>query len=146
MVFEDSYEEELQMDRAFKQKIISSSDNAVWLFVDDQLAGETYGLTPRALKGATGEEIPDLDPHDGKSIYCYSTTVIPEFRGKNLANILKGYWIGYVFGKGHDRIIGHATSEAMYHINRKFAAVFGTRHEHWFDTDRVAHFYTITNA
>jgi GNAT superfamily N-acetyltransferase len=138
MVFEDVFEEELQLDEDEKSKIINAGW-PLWMFVDGELAGETYGIRLRTLK----EEIEDCKNLDKNSVYCYSTALLPKFRGKNLGPILKAYWIGMMRGMHQRAIIGHATSSQAKKLNEMFGAQFGNVHTMWYGTERTAVFYWI---
>jgi GNAT superfamily N-acetyltransferase len=122
MIFEALYEDDLQLDLDEKTELLRHDPLAVWVFVDQVLAGETYGLSPAQILEVLGEEIPDIDPSDDRSIYCYSTTIVPTFRGRGLGTLLKAFWLGMVMGRGRTRVIGHATSPAMYQIDKHFGA------------------------
>lgn len=137
-IFEKQYEKALRNEDEEKDYILSKR-LAVWLYVDGKLAGEAYGIIVK-------EDDEDIEDTVGRpnDIYCYSTTILPAFRGKGLGKILKAYWLGYVWAKYPGRIIiGHATSPAMVKINKQFGARFLGSHEKWYGTDRVAHFYEI---
>lgn len=144
--FEAQFEPTLQIDPEEKKELICASDNAVWMYVDGKLAGETYGLTPSAYAEGSDDEkdvIEDCDPEDDDSVYCYSTTLLPEFQGKGLGKLLKAYWLGVVKSNGHSKICGHATSPAALKLNELFGAEVKSTREKWYDTDRTAHFYEI---
>lgn len=139
-IFEEQYEENLQLEDADKNEILDYG-LAVWMYVDGKLAGESYGIRVRD----DTEEIEDTKNRDPLEIYCYSTTILPEFQSRGYGKILKAHWLGYVRGRaGVSRaIIGHATTESMLSINKQFGAVVLARREKWYDTDRVAYFYAI---
>jgi GNAT superfamily N-acetyltransferase len=143
MIFEASYEENLQLEADDKRPILANGI-AAWLLVDGKVAGETYGITPRSLAIVADDEIEDCDPEDDASIYCYSTTILPEFRGKGLARLLKAYWLGKVAERGFGRVVGHSTSSEIMHINHVFGARDLASHENWYKTSRTATFYEIT--
>lgn len=142
MVFEESFEESLRLDAEDKIPILATGV-AAWLFVDGVLAGETYGISPRALMIVADDEIEDCDPSDDSSVYCYSTAILPAFRGRGLAKLLKAYWLGRVSERGFRRVVGHSTSPEMMTINRAFGCHEITEHANWYETDRTAIFYEI---
>ncbi len=139
MCFDAVYEENLQMDEAEKQDILRDG-LASWMFVDGMLAGEIYGVSAAAVD----EDVEDLTGNDSRTIYCYSTTILPAFQGKGLSKILVARWNGMAAGAGFDKITGHATSPAMVRVRAFFGARFGAVHHKWYDTDRTAHFYEQT--
>ena len=138
LVFEDVFEEELQLDEKEKLELMSYGVSR-WMFVDGELAGETYGIQLNYMH----EKVEDCEKESLESVYCYSTALLPKFRGKGLGPILKAYWLGVMVEKGCHRIVGHATSEQAYKLNAMFGAQFGTVHEKWYGTERKAAFYWI---
>ena len=142
MIFDEQYEDVLQLSLEDKRDLLRHTI-ATWLRCDGELAGEIYGLSPKELWDESDEDIEDTDRADGTTFYVYSTTILPSFRGRGLATILKAYFQGFVTARGYKAIVGHATSPAMVRINEKFGATFGARHENWYGTTRVAHFYRI---
>lgn len=142
MVFESCYEDALQLASEDKTPILANGI-AVWMLVDGELAGETYGIAPRSLAIIADEEIEDCDPEDDASIYCYSTTILPKFQGRGLARVLKAHWLGRVAERGFGRVVGHSTSPAMVNINREFGAFDLASHDNWCETERTAVFYEI---
>jgi hypothetical protein len=136
MAFEAVFEPGLRLDLRYKRSIIKNGI-AAWMFVDDVLAGETYGIRPRDL----GEEIEDVEKRDLDSIYCYSTTILPKFQGRGLAKILKAYWLGMV--APISTVVGHSTSPGMVKINELFGAKHTVKHANWYGTRREAWFYRI---
>jgi hypothetical protein len=143
--FESCYEEELQLDPEEKAEILAAPEQTLclWMFVDGELAGETYGASPHDLFAAIEEEIEDCDKNDPLAVYCYSTTILPKFQGMGLAKILKAYWLGLIKGRGYDSVCGHATTPAMLKINLDFGAQVKAVHSNWYETERTAHFYEI---
>jgi hypothetical protein len=142
MIFDDQYEAVLQLAVETKRDLLRHCFT-VWLFCDDELAGEIYGLSPKRMWVECGEGIEDTNANDDDSLYVFSTTILPAFGGRGLATILKAYFQGYAAALGFSSIVGHATSPAMVRVNRKFGATFGPVHERWYGTERVAHFYRI---
>jgi GNAT superfamily N-acetyltransferase len=140
LCFDRLYEKELQISEEEKQDLLKGAIRA-FMFVDGKLAGESYGKQLKDLD----EEIPDCSGLDPRSIYCYSTTIMPAMRGKGLAKLLKAYWLGMCRGEARDcQIVGHSTSEQMKHINELFGANHAPEpHENWFGSKRKAWFYKM---
>jgi GNAT superfamily N-acetyltransferase len=136
MCFEDVYENSLRLDRDEKTEIISNGV-ATWMLVDGMLAGEIYGVTPAHLD----EDTPDVPKNDPRSIYCYSTTLLPQFQGRGLSKILVAYWNGLARGAGFEKVIGHATSPGIVAVRAFFGARFGATHCNWYGTTRTARYY-----
>lgn len=81
MVFDELFEESLQLDEEEKLTLLQQSTAAVWMLVDGKLAGETYGIPLDKL----AEKIEDCeDNYDSATVYCYSTALLTEFRGRGL--------------------------------------------------------------
>ena len=138
MVFEDVYEEALRMDARFKALVVKQGV-ALWMFVDGELAGETYGVSPAAL-GADPEH---PDAHDPSVIWCWSTTLLPPFQGRGLSRILCAYWLGMVRNSGFRTVKGQATTPAMLTVKRSFGAVVTETEPNYAGTARTAHHYTL---
>lgn len=136
MVFERQYEEPLRLSLAEKTAMRDSGWFAVWMFIDGALAGETYGARLSVLD----EKIEDCAEEPMSAIYCYSTTLLPSFRGKGLAELLKAFWLGMTYPA---TIVGHATSPAAWRLNEKFGAAEVCRHAGWYGTEREAVFYRL---
>jgi GNAT superfamily N-acetyltransferase len=139
MSFEECYEDSLQLDLDEKTELRDSNWLAVWMMIDGVLVGETYGVRLRDLD----EEIEDCDDLPSDTIYCYSTTILPPYRGKGLSKVLKGAWLGMCLAQGVRNIVGHASSDEARRLNQSFGAEFIAEHERWYDTDRRASFYRI---
>lgn len=133
MMFEDCYEPELAMTLEEKREVCKIP---VWLYVNGLIAGEIYG----AFVDDIEEPIPDVGVADRKSVYCYSVTVLPQYRRRGLGSILHAYWLGMCHGK---TVIGHATSDEMMSLASKFCARFFNSHANWYGTNRIATFYKI---
>lgn len=147
--FETVYEPGLQLEDEDKNWLIQHG-LAAWLLVDGKLAGETYGAvvrdileeeTPEEYEGSDLEWYTDVCDYP-EALYCYSTTVLPEFQGKGLGQLLKAHWLGLASPLGV-KTIGHSTSPQMKAINSKFGANHLCRHTKWYGTDRVAWFYEV---
>ena len=142
MLFDREYEEVLQLTLDDKRDLLRDMI-AVWVRCDGELAGEIYGISPKRMWQQHKQSIEDTKKTDGKSLYVFSTTILPRYRGSGLATILKAYFQGFATAKGFKAIIGHATSPAMVRVNEKFGATFGQVHANWYGTQRVARFYRI---
>lgn len=140
LVFEDIFEEELQLEEKEKVELLGSA-LARWMYVDGELAGETYGVQLNYLH----EKIEDCEKESLDTVYCYSTALLPKFRRKGLGAILKAYWLAVAKERGVRRVVGHATSEQAKKLNEMFGANFdyGSQHLNWFGTKRTAIFYWI---
>lgn len=136
MVFEKQYEETLRLSLAEKTTMRDLGWFAVWMFIDGALAGETHGARLSVLD----EKIEDCAEEPMGTIYCYSTTLLPPFRGRGLAEALKAFWLGMTYPA---TIVGHATSPAAWRLNEKFGAVEVRRHDGWYETNREAVFYRL---
>lgn len=134
-IFERVYEPQLRLRLADKRKILRSAI-CVWMFVDGELAGECYGLSPYHIEW----DIADLKQSRPGDIYCFSTTILPKFQGSGLGKILVAYWNALASAL-YTRVIGHVTSDAMCAIRKLYGARFTATHKHWYGTKRVARFY-----
>ena len=134
MEFEDAYEPELTMDLDEKTRFLAHPGTiALWMFVDGALAAETYG--------APGDDAPRTA---GRAIACNSTTILPAFRQRGFAKILKAYWLGMVRAAGYTSVTGYATTPAMLAVNAAFGAVVTARIDRYAGTSRTAHHYVLT--
>jgi hypothetical protein len=146
MRFEYLFEPALQLNLHEKETILEQGFG-IWMFVDGQLAGETFGITPRSLYEWCDDEIPDTDKEDDCSIYCYTTNILKPFQGQYLAPVLMSYFQGFLTGKLHPRsvfskIIGHTTTPRMKALRQMFGANFtGSTHKNWCESERTAEFY-----
>ena len=139
LAFEAVYEDALAMSLEYKRDLERQGWIALWMFVGGKLAGEMYGLPLWKLE----EPIVDCDKGANEAVYCYSSTVLPEFQGQGLSKILKAAWLGMCWWSGAPHVVGHATSPAAKRLNEFFGAVFTTMHERWYGTERTAEFYRI---
>lgn len=141
LVFERTYEEPLACDLESKEGLLGW-ENAVWMFVDGELAGECFGMAVNCL-GSDGADPTNYRPYKRDSVYCYGTTILPKFQGLGLAKLLVAYWNGMMRGLGYERVIGHATSDKMVAVRKGLGAKFDPDqvHEKWYGTERTAHFY-----
>lgn len=136
--FDALYEESLRLDLEEKREDLRGAFST-FLFVDGGIAGEIYGKRVKDLE----EEIPDLGRVSPEWIYCYSTTILPQYRGKGLGKILKAFWLGKVSSET-TYVVGHSTSAEIKAINEFFGAEhFLPSHKDWFDSGREAWFYKL---
>ncbi len=137
MVFEHLFEEELWLDESEKAALLKNCISA-WMFIDDEPAGEIYGVGHADLD----EEIPDVDPNDKDYCYLYSLAILPKYQGKGLAKILMAYWMGMV-GDKYKVIDAHCTAEKITPVMKVFGAKFFWTHLDWFDSGREATYCKI---
>ena len=150
LVFDNLYEPELQMELFYKEGLFQTSSLVcTFMMIDGVLAGEIYGIRARDV-GEDGEEvIPDSRESMWKEMYCYSFTVLPEYRYQsimmNVSMLMKQHWIQQVRTKGYRYIVGHATSSGAQRINAELGAVFYPDHniENIFDSDRLGRYYEL---
>jgi len=150
--FEKLYEEELREEPEDREDIIRHG-LVVKMFLDDVLIGECFGITPYEYafvldngQGFYDEEdaITDVDMSDHESVYVWSTTILPAFRGMGYGKQLRTEFARYASEIGYAKLLGHATSQSMVHIIQDLGGIFHLKgiHEEWFGTKRAAHFYT----
>lgn len=139
MFFEELFEEELRLSESEKYEILAKG-YPVWLLVDGKLIGETYGIMLKDLKEPMIKDCEDENP---RTVYCYSTAILPEYQKKGLGSLLKAYWLGKIKAYGVSRVVAHATSESAAKLNATFGAHFGAFHTKWYGTERTAIFYWI---
>lgn len=122
MVFEAVYHEGEQLPLSEKKKIRDAPGSIfVWMLVDGELVGETYGI-PLASSIAGLTDLTDSEKKSG--IHCYSNTILPFFQKRGLGTILKAHWLGMAAGKGFENVYGYARPGASQSLNARFGAVF----------------------
>jgi GNAT superfamily N-acetyltransferase len=144
MAFEAVYHENLQLDLAEKEEIREIPGSIfVWMFVDGELAGESYGsplLTyDEPIEGLTGL----TDSERRTAIYCYSNTILPAFQRHGLGSILKAHWLGLAAGKGFEIVYGHARPGGSQALNAKFGAIFLHGFPDWYETGEEYRLYRL---
>jgi hypothetical protein len=144
MSFEAVYHEALQLDLCEKKEIWDAPGSIfVWMFVDGQLAGESYGI-PLASADELIEGLSDLtDSEKRVGIYCYSNTILPSFQKRRLGTILKAHWLGLAAGKGFDTVYGHARPGGSQALNAKFGASFLDSFPDWSGTGEEYRLYRL---
>jgi len=141
MAFEAVYHEGEQLDLSRKQKLRAAPGSIfVWMFVDGNLAGETYGIPlASSIEGLT-----DLPVSENVfAIHCYSNTILPAFQKQGLGTMLKAHWLGLVAGKGFDTVYGYARPGASQALNAKFGAEFLGDFPNWCGTGEEYRMYRL---
>lgn len=143
MQFEEQYHLELRFDLDEKKKLLENAEGfKVWLLIDSELAGETYGIPfsrlHESIKGCKEYQ------HSVGIIYCYSNTILPKFQGKGFGSLLKAYWLGLCKGEGIIKVVGHARPNASQTLAEKFNAKMGATFCNWYNTGEDYKVYTIT--
>ena len=144
LAFEAVYPAALQLDLWEKREMWDVPGSLfVWMFVDGELAGESYG-TPTAheidLLGGL-EDLPEAERKN--AFHCYSNTILPVFQRRGLGRILKSHWLGLVAGKGFDTVYGHARPGSSQALNAKFGAEFLQGFPDWFGTGEEYRLYRL---
>ena len=144
MAFEMIYHEALQLDLSEKKEIWDAPGSIfVWMFVDEELAGESYGI-PLASSEEPIEGLFNLTDSEKKTrIYCYSNTILPSFQKQGLGTILKAHWLGLAAGKGFDIVYGHARPGGSQALNTRFGAVFLDSFPDWYSTGEEYRLYRL---
>lgn len=141
MAFETVYPEAEQFERSKKKQIRDIPGSIfVWLFVDGELAGETYGI-PIAISIPGLTNLTDSERKTG--IHCYSNTILPPFQNQGLGTILKAHWLGVVAGKGFRTVYGYARPGGSQRLNGKFGAVFLDSFPNWCGTGEEYKMYRL---
>jgi GNAT superfamily N-acetyltransferase len=142
MAFEAVYHEAEQLDLSKKQKFWDAPGSIfVWMLVDGELAGETYGIPlASSIKGLTDL----IASEDTSGIHCYSNTILPSFQKQGLGTLLKAHWLGLATGKGFDTVYGYARPGASQALNAKFGAVFLDSFPDWCGTGEEYKMYRLT--
>ena len=145
MAFEPIYPVSLQLDISAKKDIRDSPGSIfVWMFADEELVGESYGI-PVVSSDEPIEGLSDLSDVQRKSaIYCYSNTILPASQGQGLGAILKAHWLGWAAAQGFSIVYGHARPGASQHLNAKFGAVFIRDFPDWYGTGEEYKLYRLT--
>jgi hypothetical protein len=133
MAFESVHHPNLQLDLYDKREIWETPGAFfVWMFVDGQIAGESYGI-PLASPSEFLENLLVLPASEKeKAVCCYSNTILPRFQKQGHGSILKAHWLGLAAGKGFDVVYGHARPGGSQALNAKFGAVFLEDLPNWF--------------
>jgi GNAT superfamily N-acetyltransferase len=141
MIFESVYQGAEQLELSGKKKIWDAPGSIfVWMFVDGELAGETYGIPlTSSITGLT-----DLTDYKDKSgIHCYSNTILPSFQKQGFGTILKAHWLGLAAAKGFDNVYGYARPGGSQSLNARFGAVFLDSFPDWCGTGEEYRMYRL---
>jgi hypothetical protein len=142
MVFEEVYHENLKLDPTEKEDISEVEGSIfVWMFVNGELVGESYGIPANRDKPIEGLGLTETEKKS--AIYCYSTTILPPLQRKGLGALLKAHWIGCAAAKGFTTVYGHARPGVSQALNAKFGAVFIGEHPDWFGTGETYKLYRL---
>lgn len=144
MAFESVYHPNLQYTYREKQELRKIPGALfVWMFVDDALAGESYGIPMAHLDGPV-EGLSKLSQRQKEAgIYCYSNTILPLFQERGLGTVLKAHWLGLAAGRGFEVVFGHARPGGSQALNAKFGAVFLQDFPDWAGTGEAYKLYRI---
>ncbi len=141
MAFEAVYHEAEQLHLSEKKKIRDAPGSIfAWMFVDGELAGETYGIPlASSIAGLT-----DLTASEKRSgIHCYSNTILPSLQKRGLGTILKAHWLGMAAGKGFESVYGYARPGGSQSLNARFGAVFLGDFPNWCGTGEEYKLYRL---
>jgi predicted GNAT superfamily acetyltransferase len=144
MEFDAVYPPGLQFELPEKRMIRQTPGAIfVWMWVDDQLVGESYGVPisndDEPIEGLDGLSIADKQ----NAIYCYSNTILPRFQRRGFGDILKAHWLGLVVSKGFTTVYGHARPGASQALNAKFGAIFLGDFPDWYGTGEAYKMYRL---
>lgn len=144
MAFESLYPEALQLDLSEKTEMWDlPSSIFAWLFVDGELAGESYGI-PLESCDEPIEGLTDLTEEEKLTgVYCYSNTILPSFQKQRLGTVLKAHWLGLAAGKGFEIVYGHARPGGSQALNAKFGAIFLDGFPDWYGTGEEYKIYRL---
>lgn len=141
MVFEKLFHENLAFDLKDKKDILKSASIKLWMLVDGELAGETYGMTVPDI----GEDLEGCQNYQRSDcLYVYSIAILLGFQGRGLAKVLKAYSLGLAFGKGFTSVIDHAHEGASLYLNQLFGAKVISEHKDWYETGETYYLNEIT--
>ncbi|MDE2099811.1 MAG: GNAT family N-acetyltransferase [Patescibacteria group bacterium] len=142
MVFEGLYHPRLQFSKNEKRRLLHAATIKVWLKVDGELAGETYGVNLED----EDDDLPGLAPYryqKARWVYVESLAVLPRFQGRGLARLLKAYFLARTWALTGRGVIGHATTPATMRINLAFGASVRGEFKDWYGTGQMAWLYEI---
>jgi hypothetical protein len=144
MSFEAVYPESLQLDLPQKQQVWSVPGSVfVWMYVNGELAGETYGI-PLNDADELIEQVTDIPAEQNKNaIQCYSNTILPSFREQGLGTLLKAHWLGLAVARGFHVVYGYARAGGSQALNAKFGAVFLAAFPDWYGTGEEYKLYRL---
>jgi GNAT superfamily N-acetyltransferase len=147
MIFERTYHRNLRMSFEDKRKLLSTRNSiVVWMYEPEsrRLIGETYGVPIDAALGDVDEATSDLQRFaKTRTLYVYSTTILPRYQGMGFGKILKAYLLGRAFQAGYRVLIGHARQGPSVALNVHFGAELRGRHANWYKTGEAYWFYVL---
>lgn len=142
MAFEALYSEGERLDLTKKQQTRDTPGAIfVWMFVDGELAGETYG-TPLERSCPGLEDM--VESERQAAIHCYSNTILPSFQHYGLGTFLKKHWLGMVAAKGYKTVYGYARPGASQRLNASLGAVFLRGFPNWCGTGEEYKLYRLS--
>ena len=151
LVFDKLYEPELQMDVFYKRSIFETpSFVSTFMKINGKLAGEVYGICANDVLDDGEEVIPDERSSMWQEMYCFSCTLLPEYRYNKLmmsvSILMKQHWIQQVRAQGYNHIVGHATSSGAERLNTTLGAVFFPDHNIpcIFGSERLGRYYELS--
>lgn len=141
MAFESVYPASEQLALPEKRKFFADARSIfVWMFVDGELAGETYGI-------AVADSLPGLaalsEEQRKTSIHCYSNTILPAFQNQGLGKTVKAHWLSLAAAKGLKTVFGYARPGASQALNASFGAVFLQGFPNWCETGEEYNLYRL---
>ena len=150
MAFEELFSEELALDVKDKKDVLSTAI-ARWMFVGDELVGETYAHMLKDLDEwipGVNEEKPPHRTLDrwhpmSQAVYVYSTGILPGWQHQGFGRILKAHLLGVLAGRQIRTVLGHCTNAESLRLNQKFGAQILGEFEDWYGTDETATMYRI---
>jgi GNAT superfamily N-acetyltransferase len=142
MAFEALYSEGERLDLAEKQQMRDTPGAIfLWMSVDGELAGETYGI-PLERSSPGLEELPESERQ--AAIHCYSNSMLPPFQRQGLGTILKAHWLGMASAKGYKAVYGYARPGASQKLNASLGAVFLRGFPNWYGTGEEYKLYRLS--
>jgi GNAT superfamily N-acetyltransferase len=141
VAFELIYPPSEQLSLPEKHKFFDGPGSIfVWMFVDGELAGETYGIAvTNSLPG-----LADLSDEQRKtSIHCYSNTILPAFQNQGLGKTVKAHWLALAAARGLKTVYGYARPGASQALNASFGAIFLQGFPNWCDTGEEYQLYRL---
>src|SRR5260370_27933345 len=118
MAFESVHHTKLQLNLYDKREIWETPGAFfVWMFVDGQIAGESYGI-PLASPSEFLENLLVLPASEKeKAVSCYSNTILPRFQKQGHGSILKAHWLRLAPGKRLGALYGQARPANRNELN-----------------------------
>lgn len=138
MAFEKLYHPNLAFSYRGKCEILKQQAIKVWMFVDERLAGEVYGMR----LGNSDEQIEGTEKFHPDTLYTYSISILKPFQGLGLSKILKAYFLGCA-RSGFKTVIGHSLQGASIQHNLSFGAKVIQEFPKWYGTSKTAYLYQI---